>query len=185
MYIALFPCAVIEDDNFSIKVHHGDHFRCGKKMACAGGKIDYVDQCDIDKMSVEEIGEMLKDLAHRETFFYYYLEPGRDLNTGLKELRGGRDVSLFCKYVMTHKLMEIYCDSNSPVVQNYNSESNRSHEQDGCLIDLLDRTGGIVRENNVVGKNDPKQSKKEAVRENEQYNTKELHGEEKIVGKFG
>ena len=70
MYIALFPCAVIEDDNFSIKVHHGDHFRCGKKMACAGGKIDYVDQCDIDKMSVEEIGEMLKDLAHRETFFY-------------------------------------------------------------------------------------------------------------------
>ena len=41
---------------------------------------------------------------------YYYLEPGSDLNNGLRELQGDTDINAMCKWVHEHKLMDSYYD---------------------------------------------------------------------------
>lgn len=98
---------MIGDDNFSIKLHHGGHFRNGKRRVYVGGKVDVVDHYDSERIFVQELEKMIKELGRSGTFFYYCLIPGEEMNSGLRQLKGHSDIVSFCKDVNTYKVMEV------------------------------------------------------------------------------
>ena len=42
---------------------------------------------------------------------YYYLEPTKNLNSGLRELCIDADVNKFCTLAYEYKVMEVYCNN--------------------------------------------------------------------------
>ena len=92
-------------------MHHRGKIRWESYISYVGGDVDDVDLCDCERMSIHELNQMVEELGHiQEIKMYYYLEPTKDLNSGLRELCTDADVNKFCTLAYEYKVMEVYCN---------------------------------------------------------------------------
>ena len=68
-----------------------------------------MDLCDADKMSVEELKSMARELGHTYDVLFFYVEPGAEIKFGLKVLRSDVDIIKICQWVANNKVLDVYC----------------------------------------------------------------------------
>ncbi|KAK9053605.1 hypothetical protein SSX86_024679 [Deinandra increscens subsp. villosa] len=112
-----FPYNAVGFPNlFSIKLQHGGTFTHFPPRRYKKGKIDFIDTIDIDLFSIHELDDVMLRLGctkKGKAIFYHYLEPGKDLDSGLHALANDSDVVALCKLVPENKLIHIYTEHGS------------------------------------------------------------------------
>ncbi len=71
--------AVKHDLWFSINIHHGGYFANLSWKGYVGGIEDYFDLCHMDKISMVDIDEMVKELGYSGWMNYYWTLPYHSL----------------------------------------------------------------------------------------------------------
>ncbi|GJX78384.1 hypothetical protein Tco_0325195 [Tanacetum coccineum] len=84
---------------FSIKLHHGGKFIALPKRMYVGGKVNYVDNIDVDLFNVDEVHMFLQDLGYdpKQLMFYHFKFPNKSLDYGLRPLSCDDDVVTLIK----------------------------------------------------------------------------------------
>ncbi|GJZ39495.1 hypothetical protein Tco_0586058 [Tanacetum coccineum] len=84
---------------FSIKLHHGGKFTALPKRMYVGGKVNYVDNIDVDLFNVDEVHMFLQDLGYdpKQLMFYHFKFPNKSLDYGLRPLSCDDDVVTLIK----------------------------------------------------------------------------------------
>ncbi|GJV38727.1 transposase, MuDR [Tanacetum coccineum] len=79
---------------FSIKLHHGGKFTASPKRMYVGGKVNYVDNIDVDLFNVDEVHMFVQDLGYdpKQLMFYHFKLANKSLDYSLRPLSCDVDV---------------------------------------------------------------------------------------------
>ncbi|KAG8371475.1 hypothetical protein BUALT_Bualt13G0091400 [Buddleja alternifolia] len=81
-----------EEKLFTIKLHHGGKLIEHPLKMYVGGRVDFVDFIDPDLMSLIELDKFAEKLGYVSAAYYYYLIPGRNVQSSLVFLLCDDDV---------------------------------------------------------------------------------------------
>ena len=131
-------------------MYHGGKFNW-QNYRYIDGHVDYVDLCDAKTMSVHEINYMVDKLGYYGCIVYYYLEPGKDFQSGLKELSTDKAIISFCNWAYKHKIIEVYCDHKTKNEIKRMAMKSLPFDMElikkpGVTIEELDENGNVIRE---------------------------------------
>nr|GEZ42787.1 zinc finger, SWIM-type [Tanacetum cinerariifolium] len=86
-------------------LHHGGKFTPSPKRRYVGGKLNYVDNIDMDLFNVDELHMFVKDLGYdpKQLMFYQYKLPDKSLDYGLRPLSCDASVVSLIKLVANFK----------------------------------------------------------------------------------
>ena len=93
---------------FSIKVHHGRDFTEGPVKRYVGSTVEYLDNCDPDKMSLLEMDDIAEKLGHVPHVGFYYRLPGVTLDNGLVFMNTDEDVMAMIACLPSSRTAEMY-----------------------------------------------------------------------------
>ena len=93
---------------FSIKVHHGGDFTEGPVNRYVGGTVEYIDNCDLDKMSLLEMDDIAKKFGFAPHVGFYFRLPGVTLDNGLVFMNTNEDVMAMIACLPSSRTTEVY-----------------------------------------------------------------------------
>ncbi|CAN1729411.1 hypothetical protein LINPERHAP1_LOCUS609 [Linum perenne] len=111
-----------------------------------GGKVDWFDLVDVDKMSMPELKEMMLDLGISQDVEYFWLVSEKEFSSGLRPIKTDEYVSTMCEeaksevvtmlYVQEaamaekdEKLTELSFDDDSSSVERYKERLNEDDDE--------------------------------------------------------
>ncbi|GJX77259.1 transposase, MuDR [Tanacetum coccineum] len=97
---------------FSIKLNHDGKFTPSPKRMYVRGKVNYVDNIDVDLFNVDELHMFLQDLGYdpNQLMFYHYNLPNKSLDYGLRPLSCDVDVVSLINLVANCKVVEVFVE---------------------------------------------------------------------------
>ncbi|GKC40234.1 hypothetical protein Tco_1052618 [Tanacetum coccineum] len=97
---------------FSIKLHHGGKFTASPKRMYVGGKVNYVDNIDVDLFNVDEVYMFIQDLGYdpKQLMYYHFKLLNKSLDYGLRPLSCDDDLVGLINIVETFKLVEVFIE---------------------------------------------------------------------------
>ncbi|GKD69757.1 hypothetical protein Tco_1323847 [Tanacetum coccineum] len=97
---------------FSITLHHGGKFTASPKRMYVGGKVNYVDNIDVDLFNVDEVHMFVQDLGYdpKQLMYYHFKLPNKSLDYGLRPLSCDDDLVGLINIVETFKLVEVFIE---------------------------------------------------------------------------
>nr|GFA97369.1 transposase, MuDR [Tanacetum cinerariifolium] len=97
---------------FSIKLHHGGKFTASPKRVYVGGKVNYIDNIDVDLFNVDEIDSFIHDLRYdpKQLMFYHFKLPNKSLDCGPRPLSSDADVVSLINIVGTFKVGDVFIE---------------------------------------------------------------------------
>ncbi|CAK9139419.1 unnamed protein product [Ilex paraguariensis] len=109
------------DGFFTIRMHHGDQFQPGNEIVYIGGRVNHIDLCHIDQLSLVELVNMLKNIRveYCQIMRFHHRIP-----TELKILDKDQDVLDIGKWVNMHKVHDAYVEHIREVFDQRQAESN-------------------------------------------------------------
>ncbi|GJU20499.1 mutator type transposase [Tanacetum coccineum] len=101
-----------KNNMFSIKLHHGGKFTASPKRMYVGGKVNYVDNIDVDLFNVDEVHMFVQDFGYdpKQLMFYHSKLPNKSLDYGLRPLSCDADVVSLINIVETCKVVEVFIE---------------------------------------------------------------------------
>ncbi|GKE60537.1 hypothetical protein Tco_1510904 [Tanacetum coccineum] len=77
-----------------------------------GGKVNYVDNIDVDLFNVDEVHMFVQDLGYdsKQLIFYHFKLPNKSLDYGLRPLSCDADVVSLINIVETFKVVEVFIE---------------------------------------------------------------------------
>ncbi|RYR39463.1 hypothetical protein Ahy_A09g045015 [Arachis hypogaea] len=99
------------DSDFTIEVHHGGKFVDSRhRLEYLGGMVVEDLHFDVDKWSLQEIVNQLKQLGYKSFARVWYKESGMDLKLGFREMKSDGDVMRMARSLVSSscKYCEVY-----------------------------------------------------------------------------
>ncbi|CAN1190727.1 hypothetical protein LINPERHAP2_LOCUS40659 [Linum perenne] len=78
------------------------------KWTYYGGKIDWFDYCDVNRLSIIEVKEMVSELGVEVDVELFWLQPRSGFNKGIKALQSASDIVEICEAVRDNHPIKIY-----------------------------------------------------------------------------
>ena len=95
---------------FSLSVHHGGYF-IDNPRKYVGGKVDIVDNCDLDRWSKAEIEGICREFGYISVSRIWYKMPGGDLERANFHLRvDDDDVIFMTDLVISHEEIQVFLE---------------------------------------------------------------------------
>ena len=106
MVYMYFACSMSE--LFSLSVHHGGYFTNNPRKY-VGGKVDIVDNCDLDRQSKTETEDICRDFGYTSVSRIWYKMPGGDLERANFHLIVDDDDAMFMTdLVIGHEQIHVF-----------------------------------------------------------------------------
>ncbi|KAL4587589.1 hypothetical protein LXL04_000461 [Taraxacum kok-saghyz] len=105
----------------TIKLYHGGEFTKFPNVRYVEGKVNYVDNVDIEEFSIFQLDVIMKGLCYKGTqvMYYHFLVPGGDFHFGLRPLGNDDDFYNFAQYVREHKIMRVFIEHGNTNLLTY------------------------------------------------------------------
>ncbi|KAL4584618.1 hypothetical protein LXL04_009222 [Taraxacum kok-saghyz] len=105
----------------TIKLYHGGEFTKFPNVRYVEGKVNYVDNVDIEEFSIFQLDAIMKGLCYKGTqvMYYHFLVPGGDFHFGLRPLGNDDDFYNFAQYVREHKIMRVFIEHGNTNLLTY------------------------------------------------------------------
>ena len=133
------------DGFFTIRMHHGGQFQHGNDRVYVGGRVNHLDLCHIDELSLIELENMLKVTGMGYCrIVRFHLR----IRNGWKGLDDDEDVLALGSWVNKHKVLHVYVEhTTGDVLDQSQAESN-------CIpttqqFDGGNNVGGSVKASNI------------------------------------
>lgn len=145
-------------DLFTIKYHHAGEFRVNPTRYI-GGTVDYFDLCDVDTMSLIELGSMAKETGEVGALNFFYKWPKTDMNRGLHPIDNDADVVEMCELLPPSRVIHLYSITIIAILavgpdgnptEEYRPTQDYAPSQDPN-IEYVDGHGEAVEEGNPLG----------------------------------
>ncbi|CAK9133669.1 unnamed protein product [Ilex paraguariensis] len=93
---------------FSMKVHYNGQFTESPNKAYVGGKINYIDDCDCELMSLIEMDDITNTLSYAPYIGFYYKFSGLDLDKGLVHMSSDEHVLDMSHHLHKNRVAQVY-----------------------------------------------------------------------------
>ncbi|CAK9179710.1 unnamed protein product [Ilex paraguariensis] len=91
-----------------MEVHRSGQFTESPNKANVGGKINYIDDCDCELMSLIEMDDIANTLGHAPYIGFYYKLLGLDLDKGLVHMSNDEPVLDMSRHLHKNRVAQVY-----------------------------------------------------------------------------
>ncbi|KAG8375239.1 hypothetical protein BUALT_Bualt10G0079600 [Buddleja alternifolia] len=131
----------LQNELFSLKVHHGGEFIPIPQKVYMGGECDHIDYISCVEMSMKTMEKIGKLLGFHDCIGFYYRVPGTDDDKGLIFILTECDTTKIAKYGMLFKKgqsVDLGDDESSEGESLHDSDNELSVEEDRICVENID-----------------------------------------------